>query len=100
MVTSQAGTSLVGTKVSPPLILPSPTFTIPEPRSATVLTDNLRTLYVYLCNGSVEAVGLCKSMKLSDSDLIVRLDDGSARRFRRADVYFASWGQVTPPVMF
>jgi hypothetical protein len=71
-----------------------------DSRAATAPAEDLRTLYVYLCNGGVEAVRLCKSMKLSDSEMIVRLGDGSARRFRRADVYLASWGRVTPPVMF
>lgn len=67
---------------------------------STAPIRNLRTLYVYLCNGSVETIGLCTSMKLSDSELVVHVRDDVVRRFRRADVYLASWERVTPPVMF
>jgi hypothetical protein len=100
MVSSGAGTSLAGASFSPPLGISSPAGAISVLQAATIPAGNLRTLFVYLCNGTVEVVGLCRNIKLSDSEMIVQLADGSARRFRRADVYLASWGQVTPPVMF
>jgi hypothetical protein len=100
MATAGSGTYLADSKVPPPVVLPGPAFTTPAPAVAADPIARLRTLYVYLCDGSVEPIGLCNSMDLGDSDLIVRLGDGSTRRFRRADVYFASWVRVTPPVMF
>jgi len=67
---------------------------------STAPIKTLRTLYVYLCNGSIETISLCTSMELTDSEIIVRGRDGSAKRFPRADVYLASWKRVPPPVMF
>jgi hypothetical protein len=93
-----AGTLLVGPEGSPPPVLGA--FYSPEPWTPTITTGGPRTFYVYLCNGAVEAISQCKSMKLNGSEMVVRLSDDSTRRFRRTDVYFASWGQVTPPVMF
>jgi hypothetical protein len=100
MASAGAGTSLVDSKVSPPVVLPRSAFTTPAPTAAAVPIARLRTLYVYFCDGRIEAIDLCNRMDLNDSNVIVRLGDGSTRKFRRADVYFASWGQVTPPVMF
>jgi len=60
----------------------------------------VRTLYVYLCNGDVEAVRPAAGLACSQEDLIVFDCAQEVARFPRAEVYLASYDRISPPILF
>ena len=65
-----------------------------------VVSAGVRTLYVYLCNGDIEAINPAVRLWCSQEHLTIFDGDREVARFRRAEVYFASFSRMSPPVMF
>jgi hypothetical protein len=65
-----------------------------------VVSAGVRTLYVYLCNGDVEAISPAVRLSYGQEHLTIFDGDRQIARFRRMEVYFASFSRISPPVMF
>ena len=55
-----------------------------------------RTLYVYLCSGTLLKVGNMRGISVTDTDVIIECGDGHAVELRRSDVHFASCEACLP----
>ncbi|HEX5140253.1 MAG TPA: hypothetical protein VFX19_04885 [Dehalococcoidia bacterium] len=66
----------------------------------TAHSANERTLYVYLCNGDVEAVSMAVRLGYDPQELLIFGPDREIACFPLEDIYFASFSKISPPAMF